>query len=239
MDTARKSAHNLGIIKDLFGVVRLEQITAESILAWHSAMLGRGLSAATVGGHGRRPRSTATVNRRLADLRAILRKAQKWGALATMPRIGMVRQPAPVERYLADREFENLLKACPAHLKRLVIFLSDTGAGLGEATGLTWGQVDLSGQRGRVTFTNTKSRRSRGQVPGCTWAGRGRHAVVNPGEAGTVDAAYGAATWRPRWLPGQTTTAAHLEVHRPRALAAEFTLGSVDDHLDQRIAILH
>ena len=74
----------------------------------------------------------------------------------------MVRQPAPVERYLTDREFEKLLKACPEHLKRLAIFLGGTGARLGEATALTWGRVDLSGERGRVTFTNTKSGKSRG-----------------------------------------------------------------------------
>ena len=148
--TARKAAHNLGIIKDRFGSAMIEEVTAESISRWRSAMLGRGLAA-------------ATANRRLADLRAILRKAHKWGVLASVPRIDMVKQPAPAERYLTDREFDRLLEACPAHLKRLVRFLVGTGARLGEATALTWGQVDLPfGERGRVTFTNTKSGKSRG-----------------------------------------------------------------------------
>jgi len=148
-DTARKSDHNLNIIKAYFGPVQLEQITASTIQDWRSAMLAKGLAA-------------ATVNRRLADLRAILRKAQKWEVLAVVPRVEMVRQPAPVERYLTDREFEKVLKACPDHLRRLVLFLAGTGARLGEATALTWGQVDLSGDRGRVTFTQTKSGKSRG-----------------------------------------------------------------------------
>ena len=151
-DTARKAQHNLNIIKAHFGSqLRVHEVRTADVSAWRSEMLEKGLSA-------------ATVNRRLADLRAILRRAKRWGALAHLPRFDMVKQAQPVERYLTDQDYERLLGHCPTHLSHLVIFLAGTGARLGEATALTWGQVALpvNGDRGRVTFTQTKSGKSRG-----------------------------------------------------------------------------
>jgi hypothetical protein len=59
-DTARKAQHNLDGIKAHFGPnVLVHEVKTADVSAWRSAMLEKGLSA-------------ATVNRRLADLRAIL-----------------------------------------------------------------------------------------------------------------------------------------------------------------------
>ena len=126
-DTARKSDHNMALIKAYFGDLPVHEITAELIGRWRSDMLAQGLSA-------------AMVNRRLADLRAVMRRAVRWGALVKTPGFDMVKQPRPVERYLTEDEYPELLKQCPPHLKRLVAFLAGTGARLSEAAGLTWGQ---------------------------------------------------------------------------------------------------
>ncbi len=148
-ETARKSDHNMTLIKAYFGDVPVHEITGELIGRWRSDMLAHGLSA-------------ATVNRRLADLRAVMRRAVRWGALVKVPQIDMVRQPRQVERYLTADEYTRIYKECPPHLKRLVQFLAGTGARLSEATGLTWGQVDLTGERCHVTFADTKSGKGRG-----------------------------------------------------------------------------
>ena len=150
--TVQKVQSNLRYILSYFGRdKKLDSLATGDIASWRLHLLSQGLAA-------------GTVNRRLADLRAIMRRATKWGVAVELPEFDMVKGSSPKDRYLADDEYQRLLEMCPPHLHSLALFLAGTGARLGEATALTWGQVALpvNGDRGRVTFTQTKSGKSRG-----------------------------------------------------------------------------
>ena len=105
----------------------------------------------------------ATVNRYLAPLKAILRRAHgEWGGLAVIPAIKLLALRNWRYRWLTEEEERRLLAAAPDHLRGLIIFLCDTGARLGEALTLTWANVDLDrSPRGVVRFMETKSGRPR------------------------------------------------------------------------------
>jgi integrase len=108
-------------------------------------------------------RAPATVNRYLAPLKAILRRAYgEWGALAAVPAIKLLPLRNWRYRWLTEEEERRLLAVAPDHLRALIIFLCDTGARLGEALTLTWSNVDLDrNPRGIVRFMETKSGRPR------------------------------------------------------------------------------
>ena len=103
-------------------------------------------------------RAQATVNRYLASLRAVLRKAdQEWGVETAHPVIRLCRLDNARTRALSFEEEDRLLLALERRpwLKDLVTFLLGTGARLGEALDLDWNDVDLSVCR--VTFFRTKN----------------------------------------------------------------------------------
>ena len=56
--------------------------------------------------------SPATVNRELRHLRAILRKAFKWGYLPTMPDFQFEKEPRKLPRYVAPGHFAAIYNAC-------------------------------------------------------------------------------------------------------------------------------
>jgi len=146
--TVQKIQSNLRYIIAYFGPgKKLDAITTAEVSRWRLHLLNQGLAA-------------ATVNRRLADLRAIMRRAVKWGVSVEVPEFDMVRLPSADDRYLSDEEYSRILSCCPTHLRHLVIFLAGTGARLSEATALTWGQV--AADYTSVLFTRTKGGKSRG-----------------------------------------------------------------------------
>ncbi|NEQ55847.1 MAG: site-specific integrase [Leptolyngbya sp. SIO3F4] len=104
--------------------------------------------------------SNATINRKLAALYKILRKAERSGLITRLP--SYVRLPeknARVRFLTREEEHSLLLKLAErdATFKNLCVFLIDTGARVGEALGLKHGDM----HDGRATFWITKSGRSR------------------------------------------------------------------------------
>ena len=92
----------------------------------------------------REGKAPATVNRHLAMLKAVLRRAARdWGALRQVPPIQLFKLRNQRYRWLTDAEESRLLKASAEHLHDLLVFLLDTGARLSEATSLTWCDVQL------------------------------------------------------------------------------------------------
>jgi integrase len=118
--------------------------------------------------------SNATINRKFAALRKLLRKAHKMGDIHSLPEFRRERERAGRIRFLDEAEEALLFSRIRERSEdcyRLSVFLVDTGARLGEAQKLRW--PDIDGQR--VTFWVTKSGRSR-SVP---LTRRARAAVEN------------------------------------------------------------
>ena len=104
--------------------------------------------------------SNATVNRKLAALRKLLKKAHRMGRIRSLPEFVRLKERAGRIRLLEYEEEDALFAAIRSHSEdyyRLAVFLVDTGARLGEAIGLHWNDVGA----GMATFWITKSGRSR------------------------------------------------------------------------------
>jgi integrase len=100
--------------------------------------------------------SPATVNRDVRILRAVLRKAQKWGYLVQLPDFQFEREPEKLPTYITPEHFVLLYKACdtaklPQSLpypagdwwKALLVTAYMTGWRIGALLALRWADVDL------------------------------------------------------------------------------------------------
>lgn len=107
-----------------------------------------------------RGNGNATINRKMAALSKLLRKAFKMGDIHSLPEFRRQKEGAGRIRFLEPDEEERLFAAIRSRDEtayRLCIFLVDTGCRLGEALGLIWNDL---GER-KATFWVTKSGRSR------------------------------------------------------------------------------
>lgn len=107
-----------------------------------------------------RNNSNATINRKMAALSKLLRKAYKMGDIFSLPEFIRQKERAGRIRFLETEEEARLFAAIKSRCEnsyRLAVFLVDSGCRLGEAIGLTWNDI----QDHRVTFWFTKSNRSR------------------------------------------------------------------------------
>src|SRR4029079_19390605 len=86
-----------------------------------------------------RGNSHATINRKMAALGKLLRKACKMGDIHSLPEFRRQKERAGRIRFLdiaeEDRLFAAIAARCPDSY-RLSVFLVDTGCRLGEALGL-------------------------------------------------------------------------------------------------------
>ncbi len=88
--------------------------------------------------------SNASVNRILALLRSILRKAcDAWRWIDETPKIEFLPEPTRRIRWLTKEQAERLLKALPKHQVYAVRFALATGLRQGHIKNLVWSQVDL------------------------------------------------------------------------------------------------
>ncbi|MEJ1118514.1 MULTISPECIES: tyrosine-type recombinase/integrase [Phyllobacterium] len=107
-----------------------------------------------------RGNSNATINRKMAALSKLLRKASKMGDIYNLPEFRRQKERQGRIRFLETDEESRLFSAVRLRCEdsyRLSIFLVDTGCRLGEAIGLSWNDL----QDARSTFWLTKSGRSR------------------------------------------------------------------------------
>lgn len=88
--------------------------------------------------------TTSTVNRYMALVRSILRRAcYDWEWIDKVPKVGMFRQAEGRIRSLTREEFARLLQELPPHLQGMALFSVATGLRQGNVTRLQWKQVSL------------------------------------------------------------------------------------------------
>ncbi len=108
----------------------------------------------------KRGNSNATINRKMAALSKLLRKAFKMGDVHSLPEFRRQKEKSGRIRFLEYDEEDRLFAAIEGHSElyhRFCVFLVDTGARLGEAINLRWTDINEN----RVTFWVTKSGKSR------------------------------------------------------------------------------
>lgn len=85
-----------------------------------------------------------TVNRYMALVRAILRKAcNEWEWIDRAPKVGMLRDKGGRIRSLSRGEFLRLLAELPPHLAEMARFSVATGLRQANVTRLQWKQISL------------------------------------------------------------------------------------------------
>ncbi|PJI97294.1 site-specific recombinase XerD [Acidovorax sp. 69] len=88
--------------------------------------------------------AAGTVNRYMALVRAILRKAcYDWEWLDRVPKVGMLRDKGGRIRSLTKEEFARLLDQLPEHLRDMAVFSVATGLRQSNVTKLQWRQISL------------------------------------------------------------------------------------------------
>ncbi len=116
--------------------------------------------------------SPATVNKELRTLRAILRKAVRWGFLAKPPEIDFLREPGKLAVYVTPEHFAKLYVACdkarwpeqqpyPAAdwWRGLLTMAYMTGWRIGSLLALRWEDVDLDAATAISRATDNKGKR--------------------------------------------------------------------------------
>ncbi|OAP40650.1 integrase [Sinorhizobium glycinis] len=148
-----------------------------------------------IGALRKRGNSNATINRKMAALSKLLRKAYKMGDVHSLPEFRRQKERAGRLRFLEADEEEALFREIGIrsdYFLQFSIFLVDSGARLGEAIGLKWNDI----HEGRATFWITKSGRSR-TVPLTARAKEVLNALANrsPGPFTAVDPQKYRAAW--------------------------------------------
>lgn len=107
-------------------------------------------------------KANATVDRHLAILRAILRKAVENGHLPSAPPVPMHNDEGGDMRWLTHAEFRRLKRELPLHLKGCAEFAVRTGLRMRSMLRLTWDRVDLDRKRLRVPGSQMKGKDAHG-----------------------------------------------------------------------------
>ncbi|WP_229259985.1 tyrosine-type recombinase/integrase [Duganella aquatilis] len=88
--------------------------------------------------------ANSTVNRMLALLRAVLRRASsEWEWIKTAPRIRLLKEPVRRVRFLTLVEAQRLLSHLPEQIALMATFSLATGLRKSNVTGLQWSQIDM------------------------------------------------------------------------------------------------
>ncbi|WP_188381933.1 tyrosine-type recombinase/integrase [Oxalicibacterium faecigallinarum] len=104
--------------------------------------------------------SNATVNRVLAVLRSVLRRACiDWEWLTKVPYFRLLKEPTRRIRFLTKEEAIKLLHELPPHLSDMAAFTLATGLRRANVTGLRWDQVNLTLRQAWIHPDQAKARK--------------------------------------------------------------------------------
>jgi len=105
--------------------------------------------------------SDATVNRYMALIRAVLRRAWKeWEWTDRVPKVPIRKEPNRRVRYLSQQEANRLLKLLPPHLSDMAQFTLATGLREQNVCKLSWEQVDMERRIAWIHPDQAKARRA-------------------------------------------------------------------------------
>lgn len=103
----------------------------------------------------------STINRSLALIRSILRKASiEWEWIEKAPKIRLYPEPKKRIRWLTNEQAEILVSELPEHLKAMVRFSLETGLRQANVTGLQWSQIDLTRRIAWIHPDQAKARKA-------------------------------------------------------------------------------
>jgi len=131
-------------LNNFFGNKLAHQITHEAVEAYQNKRLDDGVKS-------------GTINREVGCLKTIFNKAVDWKLVKFSPasKVKMLKEPAPIVRYLGKEEIGKLLKACKIsespesnklvakHPYPIVFIALNTGMRLGEILNLKWRDIDF------------------------------------------------------------------------------------------------
>ncbi|EJM98872.1 hypothetical protein PMI41_04634 [Phyllobacterium sp. YR531] len=121
----------LGEVSEILGGQRFSIFTQEMLDSVIGTLRERG-------------NSNATINRKMAALSKLLRKASKMGDIYNLPEFRRQKERQGRIRFLESDEEARLFSAVRSRCEdsyRLSVFLVDTGCRLGEAIGLSWNDL--------------------------------------------------------------------------------------------------
>jgi integrase len=106
----------------------------------------------------------ATINRELACLRTIFKRAVNEEKIVSNPMSGfkLLFEDNIRQKVLTDEEFSRLIEKAPKHIVPILITAWETGMRKGEIINLKWAQVDL--QKGLITLRREETKTGRGRV---------------------------------------------------------------------------
>jgi integrase len=118
---------------------------------------------ATILDDGEKQRSQATVDRYMCLVRSILRACvEDWDLLPKAPKVPMYHPETDEPRWLTHKEWRDLQKQLPPHLKLAAHLAILTGLRMRAMLGLTWSRIDMAAGRLWVPRRQQKGKRTHG-----------------------------------------------------------------------------
>lgn len=101
--------------------------------------------------------SPASLNREIAFLKFLFKKAVEWNYLAYNPAEKLQKQKVQQKpiKYLTNEEIKTILKNSNEEFKKIILFLLYTGLRLSEFVNLKWSDIDFN--KKIITIQKTKS----------------------------------------------------------------------------------
>lgn len=149
---------SIRILKKFFGELKISEITANKIEEYQLARQKEP--------SGRTPQKLtkpATINREIACLRTILRRAAEENIIDSVPvkKFTLLEEDNVRDRLLTQKEYDKLISCCPEHTAQIIKVAYHTGMRLGEVINLTWDKVDMKEGFIYLDEKDTKTTRKR------------------------------------------------------------------------------
>lgn len=118
------------LLKIHFGNVILNSVDNKTLEEYKAIRVSKGLLP-------------SSINRELACIKFMLKKASEWGYIDKIPGISLLKLPKSPVKFLSKDEMERLLECSNGWLRPILIVLRNTGMRIGEVLQLKFTEIDL------------------------------------------------------------------------------------------------